>query len=423
MTQNLYGEDLIMKNIIEKIKKQTPNIIIIFLYLQPFLEILHTLLEKSPLLVYLTGIIRFLFMGFMILYLIIEKYENKKIILPYTLLLIITMLSHIIYMYYIDPLNILINIRTTLSTYYFIYLLISFYVIYKNTNFNKKHLEIIYIIYLLLTFIPNILNIGFKSYWHSKVGSSGFFKSANVLSSILLLLLIVVIPKLKKEPLPFKIILSLITIYVFLSIGTKTPVIGLILSLITYLLFYIYKIIKEKNKKQILITSITILLITVLSIIVVPSSSFYENIKIHYTYLKENNKTSKFELLDNLVFSERLTFAKNTHKIYKSSSLPQKILGLGYIENGREKVIEIDYLDIFYKEGILAFILYFIPIIYIITKYIKNFKPNFININNLLTLILILLIALFQGHIFITPVISIFIALILIINSKKEVDS
>jgi len=79
------------------------------------------------------------------------------------------------------------------------------------------------------------------------------------------------------------------------------------------------------------------------------------------------------------------------------------------------KVIEIDYFDILYKEGIIGFIVYFTPVIYILIKIIKNTKLNFENVNNLGTLLLIFLIALFQGHIFITPQASIFISLLLVI--------
>ncbi len=408
-----------MKNIINNIKNKLPIIVIIFLYIQPFLDVTNALLNKINILNNITSIIRFLFVAFMLIYLIIEKYKNKKTILIYITILLLTIITHLGIMYYINPSTIFINLRYTLSTYYFIFILLSFYVLYQNNNFNKKHLQIIFIIYLLFILVPNIFNIGFKTYWHSKLGSTGWFKSANVTGSIILILFVTTINEFKKSKLIYKIITIMLILFTFFNLGTKTPALGLIILLIINIIFMIYKIIKNKNKKGLIITLALILLTTLCSVVLIPKTTFYKNIMIHYNYLQENNKTSSYELIDNMIFSERLTFVKNTNKIYKNSSILEKLFGIGYIENNIQKIIEIDYFDIFYREGIIGFILYFIPIILITIKYLKNIKPNFEKINDLYALILIFILALFQGHMFITPAISIFIALILVINSKE----
>ena len=82
-------------------------------------------------------------------------------------------------------------------------------------------------------------------------------------------------------------------------------------------------------------------------------------------------------------------------------------------------MVEMDYFDIFYREGIIGFILFFIPVIIVITKFLKNYKNNFDNLNIFISILLIFLLALFQGHIFITPAISIFVALIFIISIRQ----
>ena len=157
-----------------------------------------------------------------------------------------------------------------------------------------------------------------------------------------------------------------------------------------------------------------------------PKSSFYKNIQIHFNYLeKQNVKILSKEFLDHFIFSQRLTFEEATRKNYNKSQTLEKIFGIGYIENyatdeANIKVIEIDYFDIFYREGIIGFILFFIPVINIIYKIIKRVKLTFKGINELTTILLIILLALFQGHIFLTPAISIYVALILILNCLKE---
>ncbi len=411
-----------MKNTVNNI---TPKLIIIFLYLQPILDIIGSLLIKYNLPNYITSLIRFAFVGYLVLYLIITDYKNKKRVLLYIGLVSVAMILHLFIMYNVKgSANFISEFRNTLSTYYLIYVLITFTIIYEKNTFNKKTFRNIFLIYLLLTLIPNLLGIGFKSYYHSKVGSTGWFYSANVVGSILLLLLISSMSVIKKMNKWIILLLALGTIYVFFSIGTKTPVIGLLLIILIYLIYYIYKKIKAKQKRPLIITSISIIIVLVGSIFLLPKTSFYKNLVIHYEYLKKNNISiiSK-EFLDNMVFSERLTYLENTNKIYKNSPVTQKLFGIGYLEltgkyKGEVKTIEMDYFDIFYKEGIIGFILYFIPFIIIIINYIKSIKLTDFGIEKLSILLLILLLALFQGHILITPAISVFVSILLVLNKE-----
>ena len=421
MTLIKYGVDSIMKNITSKIKNVTPKLIIIFLYIQPLLDILASFFIKYNIPNYITNIIRFLFLGYLIFYLLINKYENKKLITSYLFTLFITILIHISLLCYFKDISVLYSeLRCTLSTYYFLFLLPAFYVIYKNEDFNKVHLRNLFITYLLLTFIPNILGIGFDSYAYSKLGSAGWFYSANVLGSIMLITLISSLEQILKIKLPILIIILLITIYVFLNIGTKTPFLGLLLLILINIIYLIYTLIKKKKTKTLLITIILLTITSISGILILPKTNAYKNIIIHYNYVKENN----IDFIDNIIFSERLTFEKRTRKLYNKANVLEKLFGIGYIDDYNlgdytEKLVEIDYFDILYKEGIIGFILFIIPLVFIVKSYIKNFEFNLTKINNLTLLILILLLALFQGHMFITPSISIFIGLILVVNSKE----
>jgi len=415
-----------MKNKINNIIDKTPNIIIPFLYIQPFLDILSSFLIKENILTSLTATIRLTFMFIMIIYLIFHNYEHKKNYIIYISLLIINIIIHsLIVVYYKDTSVLFYEIKTTLSTYFFIFLLLAFNVIYKENKLETSHLKNIYIIYLLLTFIPNILNIGFDSYWHSKVGSTGWFYSANVLGSILIILVPLIIKDIKKMNIYFVFSIILISLYVYFSIGTKTPVIGLLILVIFNLIYLIYKIIKEKKKKILIITSSILIIIVTSIIILVPKTNFYKNLKIHYDYLYEQDiKIMSKEFLDNFIFSERLTFESISRKNYNNSHFLEKVFGMGYIENyktenERNKMIEIDYFDILYREGIIGFTLYFIPVIYLIYEFIKKHKNNYEKYNKTILLLIIISLAFFQGHIFIVPAISIYIAIILA-NIVKE---
>lgn len=416
-----------MKN---KIEKTTPKLIIVFLYMQPFLDILASFLIKNNISNFITSGIRMIFMFYLILYLIITKYDNKKKTLIYMGILLITIFIHTsLILVYKDLGAFGYEVRNTLSTYYFTFLLLAFINIYEKEKFELKHLKNIFLIYVILTFIPNILGIGFDSYWHSKVGSAGWFYSANVLGSIVILLIPIIFPEFKKDKMIFKIIIALMTLYVIFSIGTKTPVLGLLIILGANVLYLLYTKIKEKNKKWI-ISITTFIIISVLSLILIlPKTSFYKNIEIHLNYLKEQNTSviSK-EFLDHFVFSQRLTFEENTRKNYNKAHTLEKIFGIGYIENYATdevnlKGIEMDYFDVFYREGIIGFILFFLPVIYIIIKIFKTTTLSFNGINKITTTVLILLLALFQGHIFLTPAISIYVSLILVMNSRSNIKN
>lgn len=410
-----------MKNIINNNK-----FLKIFLFMQPFLDVLAALLIYNNVDNFVTSLIRLVFMGLMVLYLYFGEYENKKKTLIYVSSLIMTIIIHTLIMVFDKDMSVFMyEFKNTISTYYFVFLLISLGVIYKDNKISKKELMYLWIIYVLLTFIPNVLGIGFKSYSHSKTGMTGWFYSANVVGSILVIILPIILSEIKKLPKLLIVILGAMALYSVFSLGTKTPVLGLGIILFFNLLYYVYKLFKSKKKKSIVIIFSSLILLCGVSAYVIPKTSFYENLKIHYNFLKKNDvKIFSKEFLDHFVFSQRLSMEERTRHNYNKSHIQEKIFGIGYIENYSTdsvnlKIVEMDYFDIFYREGIIGFILFFIPVIYMIVMFFKNNSINFVSVNMFISILLIMLLALFQGHIFITPAISIFVALILNMGRSK----
>lgn len=398
----------------------------IFLFMQPFLDVLAAVLIYNNVDNFVTSLIRLVFMGLMVLYLYFGEYENKKKTLIYVSTLIMTIIIHTLIMVFDKDVSVFMyEFKNTISTYYFVFLLISLGVIYKDNKISKKELMYLWIIYVLLTFIPNVLGIGFKSYSHSKTGMTGWFYSANVVGSILVILLPIILSEIKKLPKLLIVILGALVLYSIFSLGTKTPVLGLGIILFVNLLYYIYKLFKSKKKKSIIIIFSSLILLCGVSVYVIPKTSFYENLKIHYNFLKKNDvKIFSKEFLDHFVFSQRLSMEERTRHNYNISPIQEKIFGIGYIENYSTdsvnlKIVEMDYFDIFYREGIIGFVLFFIPVIYMIVMFFKNNSINFVSVNMFISILLIMLLALFQGHIFITPAISIFVALILNMGRSK----
>ena len=213
----------------------------------------------------------------------------------------------------------------------------------------------------------------------------------------------------------------IINLYIIFEMGTKVPVLSFVIIIAINFFYYLIMQIKKSNYKIIIILVIPLIIVSTLFITIYPKTSFHKNIVIHTNYLKKkhNNHINMNIFIDHIIFSERLSFEKKTRKAYENSSIIEKFVGIGYIENYatdnvRIKTIEIDYFDIFYRHGILGFIIFFIPIVYSIKSIIKNIKyESFKKINIITSIILIFVLALFQGHIFVTPANSIYVALIL----------
>ena len=403
----------------KKITNNFEKLFLIFLYLQPILDVTAGVLLHFNYSVTISSIIRFIFMFLCIIYLVFFI-KDKKINI-YLLILFIYFICFGTTMLITKDFNALIyECKNLISTYYFVILLLTLIKVYKDKKLKVKNLFLIYVIYLLFVFVPNIFNIGFQSYWHSKEGSVGWFLSANVVGSILSILLPMLLIYIKKVSIPI-IILLLINLYVILSIGTKVPVLSFIIIFIVNFVYYLINLIKKKDYKKLKIIIAPIIILIITSLFIFPKTSFYKNLVIHITYLeeKDNGKIPITEFIDHFIFSQRLTFEEKTRKAYNESSILEKTFGIGYIENydtekERNKTIEIDYFDVFYRHGIVGFIIFFIPIIYVLKKITKTFKNlNFVKLNLLLSVILIFLLAFFQGHIFVTPANSIYVALIL----------
>ena len=410
----------------KKSKISCDKLFIVFLYMQPFLDALAGIMQHYGITISVSSIIRFIFMILCTVYLVFKvksKRTNIYLIALFTYFALFTI--NILYYKGMEACG--YEIKNMITTYYFVILLTTLLALYRKSKLNVSHLIRIYAIYTILVFIPNILNLGFDSYWHSKEGHVGWFVSANVVGSILSILLPIIILNIKK--IDYKIIiLLLINLFVIFSIGTKVPVLSFGIVLGIDYLYYIINKFKKHDYKKLIIMILPILLVLISSVIVLPKTSFYKNIVIHINYLKEENNghISTERFIDHFIFSERLTFEKKTRIAYEKSSIVQKLTGIGYIENYmtdnvRLKTIEIDYFDIYYRHGIIGFIIFFIPVIYSLKVIINKFKYKGLErINIILSITLIFLLALFQGHILITPANSIYVALILSMTANNS---
>ena len=415
------------------IKKNIEKLLIVFLFSQPILDVITSLEINIIHTDFSIGsITRFLFLLLMCYYILfINKEKIYKIITVTIFSYLFVFITSILYFKDFDAL--LYEVRNALNTFYFPLTLIAFNIICgeKRFNLNIKKLVLIYFIYIALILIPNIFNVGFNSYYESKTGSIGWFYSANSIGNILCFLLPLVLYFIikYKTNIIIKLIALLSIIYVFLSIGTKVPIFGLIICTTILSLYFLIYWLKQKKYKYIILSSTIAFVVIISAIIIIPKSSFYKNIEIHKKYLGFNHYYEVFtkkELIDHFIFSQRLTFLKNTHNNFNKSKPLEKIVGIGYIENyGSDdvsiKTIEIDYLDVAYRHGIIGGLIFYITTIPFIIKFIKTRnESSILNLSFKTSIILLLLLALFSGHILTSPNVCIFVVIVISVFIHKN---
>lgn len=414
------------------------KILIIFLLVQPILDVISGINNNFNINFKINIIIRILFLFCSLFYLLfINKSKYRKISIIYLgFLFLYFSLFTISTIYYkgFDALS--FEIKNLILTFYFPILLITFFNLFEHyeVKFNIKYIYYTFLIYLIFICIPNITGLSFESYTQGKVGSSGWFNSANAISSILSLLLPFVIIYLNDKKFNlFYLILIIVFFYCILSLGTKVPLLSLFIMIFFNIIYLFGKLIQKKDFKKIgIISSILIVFITGL-LLIIPKTSFYKNIKIHLNFLGVENPiqiVTDIDIIDRFIFSDRLTFLTKTKNVYDVSPTFQKFVGIGYIENyGTDevstKLIEMDYYDIFYRHGIIGCIIFFIPLLIITFNIIKKFdKFDFMNINLFTTIFLIYLLAFFSGHVLTVPNVSVFVAFIFTITYfKNNIDS
>ena len=349
-------------------------------------------------------------------------------------------------------LNFLVSeLKYILKFIYFPVLTFALLNIFDESGFEKDKLDKIMlwnlIFYILIIIIPTILDINFKSYSNSSyAGSVGWYFSANEVSSILLLLFPFIYVLLKKHKVIFSL-LFITSLFTISLIGTKVTLFGIII--ITFLIFITIIVKKKKILNNIVIISFSAFLITIIymsenySVMNLKNSisveETQETIEIENEiskYYEKNKFLSSIKNLGSILLSDRDVYALNSYYIYSENYRPSYLLfGMGFsntdrISNSRvEKLIEIDFLDIFFHLGLLAIFIVAFPFIYTFIIYLKKRKSETIKFNTniffyLMIIFLTLGISSTAGHTYLAPAVSIYISIyfIYLLNEIKSFE-
>ena len=278
---------------------------------------------------------------------------------------------------------------------YVLILFLFIYNVYKNEDkkINRNMLTLSLIFYSLSIIIAYYTKTSLKSYEIAKVGTVGWFNSANEISAIISIIVPYLIINLEKRINFIEIFAIIISLFASILIGTRLPIIVFLISLL-YLL--IKKLIKDIKRRKINYINIIVFALFVVAFLYkFKTTPLYKNMLIHIKYLHLNNPVdifTNFKLFDHFIFNRRLTFLININKLMMSSSVITKLFGLGVIK----KFVEMDLFDLFYVYGVIGFVIFVGIFTYIIRKF-KNRKINY------LPIVLIIFTSFLSGHVILSP--------------------
>lgn len=411
------------------IKKNISIICMLFLLSGPIIDfVTGVMLHIFDISLTLGLVLRILFL-FFIFYVATFIYKKKNNLVYFGIFGIYLLLFILgLTLFKVNP-NYFREIQNTFRLFYFPLLLISLFSIRKEIKITTLSLVITLCLYLILIFIPLALGVGFESYAITKEGTLGFYNSANEISAIIAILTpILFLIFYEGKNLIFKLFITFIYLVVILSVGTKTPLLALIISLFVVFIYILYKAFIDKKYHVVTTFTAIIVALSLVVILIIPRTNFYKNIEVHLDYLKVDSIFDIFKdekLVDHFIFSQRLTFLNNKEKLYDKSNTYQKIFGLGYYDNGKElKSIEMDYFDVYYNQGVVGFIIFFVPYIYVLISVLQERKAfSFRQLMLYLSLFLVIVLSLFTGHIITAPAVSGFVSFILLSLVKNDKKS
>ncbi len=384
--------------------------VILFLLFGPIFDVITSFQIRNDIDFMSIGVLlRGIFFLITIVYLIKNNYGKKGIIIfiLYFLLEIMHTLIH--------TENDLIKEVLNVIKIFYLPILIFFFYKYENKNIDDKLIFYIYLIYLNFIIVPYIFNTGYSLYKPAehKGGYLGLFYSGNELSAIFIGLLPIVLNYvINSKNYILKLLFYIELLIVVMLLGTKTMFLGVIIVFWFYIIKYFinkYKIIKTKLKYLFFVIPI---MFTILIILILPKTVIYKNFKIAKDYYKINTVSDALSInaVDKLIFSNRLTYLKNINEIYINQDKYAHLYGIGVSQIAKNS--ELDIFDIFYSIGVFGFTIWIIIIILSMKNVNLKHQYKF-------SLVLFILMSLVSGHVLCQPMVSIFIALLVILNKNS----
>lgn len=424
--------------------------LIFFILLQPIIDLL-TSFSIFVLEVDLTfGVfIRFGVMAVILLYILRSGNPFRKQMFLFLLLFGAVILIGFLNNFFIkDSFSLFSEIKNIAKIIYFPIVMMGYITAFHHIRGNQKLQTMIhkniFIAMLMVTvvmIIAPLTNTEILSYDSNKLGQQGWFFAGNELGAIMaisfgVVIFYTIIKSTNTNKLYLWIPVALMA-YAMMQLGTKVGfgASGLILVIALIMMIYeFWKKRKTESNTKLMKTNILInFILLVLFAIYTPFSPVAVNMNIHIDWVDlyeppageelptEVEDERKRKAVENIVFSGREDFLALYKADYSEAPLMQKLFGMGYGGNNTNEghPIEMDFHDLFFTLGIVGFIVYLLPFIYlavrIIAGILRNFKDKF-NLESALfgaSIILGFGVAYTAGHVLTAPAVSIYLAILI----------
>ena len=425
------------------------NLVYILIILIPFIDLLSSLSKRvMPNMLSAGTILKGLIIVTCLFYvLLLSKSKYRRISILYFLIIFAYFILYFVFKLDLLTKNIFVQELNYLFKFiYFPVVLFGLLNYFDTTSFEKQKINKImicsFIFYITIIIVPTLLNINFNSYTNiNYFGSIGWFYSANEVSTILLLMFPFVYTLLENHKI-LTIIIFFQGLYAISLVGTKVTLFGIII--ITFLIF-ICGILKNKkvclnNFIMLVMCLVTILfMINNYSAINMKNSLSNDEIKEIETiskeldeYYQDNRFLVNFKKFGEKLLSSRDVYALDTYRVFSSNYNPGYIsLGMGFTNTNRinnirvEKLIEIDFLDIFFHMGTFAILLIAFPFIFLFMKLCKcKSKDKVERFFFIMVILMTLGISSTAGHTLIAPAVSLYLGIyfIYLFDNCKSFD-
>lgn len=379
------------------------KLLVMFLYFLPFIDLLTSIAtweSKASIGLILKG----LFVIIASIYLFYKNYKKKEYWYLYGIF-IIYFLLYGSYLVFNKPNTIFIEFINVIKIFYFPFLVL-FFSQCENKELSKKLFFYYSLCFLLMYLIPYPLGLGhnINEIYENKNLYLSYFYVGNELVNIFVLVLPIGFLYLKDKKRIYLLGYLILIFLMILLLGTKT----MYLSFLFVIGYFLFKK-REMFKKYLVIVLILLLLL--------PQSSLYKNIKtsLEYYHIQKVSDLLTFQNIDNVIYSNRLSFVYNLHKNYQKEDISGKIFGMGRQKIMTMKDAEIDIFDIFYSIGILGLMIYLVFFAFVISEAKLNGVYAYL-------FWLLILISLFSGHVLLSPMTSSYLAIMVGINYNEGKD-
>jgi len=442
--------------------------LMLYIVFQPVLDAVTGLMAQAHINITFGVLIRMAVMAvtaFYILIFLILNRDNKqgfRVIGYFVILGIVSIISLIINykqkVLFIPSLEI-----TTLakSLYYPVMLLGYFYAFEElaedrviNRYFPKVIFYAVNIISIIMI-VAHFTNTSFSSYAYYKLGESGWFYAANELSAIVSIAFPIMVwyalKKIDKWSRIYYWLTILLAIYSALLIGTKGSLLAILFGICMGILAAVIHFFQDGSNRKFNAGIVALLVITLGGVFAAyPAMAVSRTAELHndmIKYKKKQAKTKKGITKDqkkyvetnktvSYLLSGRTVYFENAAHNYKKASIAQKTFGMGYATSFKSekkaKLVEMDYIDIFFQFGVIGTIVYLAPLLYCLLYLIGSFLRKFKYMWSFKWAMLVASVALgfgmalMTGHVIEAPSVSIYFVSILsyaMLNAKIFVRS